>query len=91
MPTINLGGWHLQLAGTHVRMQLMKVTTLKKGKFQQEDIQFTFSKEGSYILESKSFNKKPSVEKGSYLILEDSDSIILKPYNRFKTRNTSRS
>jgi len=73
-----------KLIGEWRGRQLMKVKTLKKEKFQQEEIQFSFAKEGSYVLDSKSFNKKPSVEKGSYIILANSDSVILKPYNRFK-------
>ncbi|MDG1297171.1 MAG: hypothetical protein P8P48_08530 [Saprospiraceae bacterium] len=73
-----------KLIGDWRGRQLTKVKTLKKGKFQQEEIQFSFAKEGSYVLDSKSFNKKSSVEKGSYIILADSNSIILKPYNRFK-------
>lgn len=73
-----------KLAGEWRGRQLMKSNKLKKGKYEQEEIRFQFNDNGSYKLDSKRFGHKASEEKGKFIILADSDSIILKPHNKLK-------
>ena len=73
-----------KLIGDWRGRQLVKSRKLKKGKYEQEEIKFNFSENGSYNLTSKNPDSKVAEEEGKYIILAESESIILKPYNKFK-------
>jgi hypothetical protein len=73
-----------KLIGDWRGRQLIKKTSVRKEKYEQEEVRFNFHDNGAYSLESKNFNSKVSKELGSYIVLADSDSVILKPNCKFK-------